>query len=181
MKVKGQRAEGKGKTSYTVLGALLIALAVPTIANAQQLVLFVRHAERADGGPAPGAMTGAPADPLLSPAGQARAVKLATMLADAGIKAIFATEFHRTQDTGKPLAAKLGIAVQAIPGNDAAGLVAKVKASNPKDVVLIIGHSNTVPAAIKALGGPAVTMRDDEYDAIYVLNPATGACTLIRY
>jgi broad specificity phosphatase PhoE len=181
VKVKGQRAEGKGRARRAALAALMITLLVPAVAGAQQMVIFVRHAERADGGPAPGTMTGAPADPLLSPAGQARAARLAVMLADAGIKAIFATEFHRTQDTGKPLAAKLGIEVQAIPGNDAAGLVAKVKASNPKDVVLVIGHSNTVPAAIKALGGPVVTMRDDEYDAIYLLNPATGAWTLIRY
>ena len=52
------------------------------------------------------------------------------MLADAGVKAIFATEFHRTQDTGKPLAAKLGIEVQSIPANDTAALVARVKASH---------------------------------------------------
>jgi len=156
-------------------------MTLPAVASAQQMVIFVRHAERADGGPAAGTMTGAPADPLLSPAGQARATRLAAMLADSGIRAIFATEFHRTQDTGKPLAAKLGIEVQSIPANDATGLVAKVRASNPKDVVLIIGHSNTVPAAIKALGGPTITMRDDEYDAIYVLNPVTGACTLVRY
>jgi len=180
-KVKGKGAKGEGKTLRAILGALLIALAVPAVASAQQMVIFVRHAERADGGPGAATMTGAPADPLLSPAGQARAAKLATMLAEAGVKAIFATEFHRTQDTGKPLAAKLGIEVQSVPANDAAALIAKVKANYSKDVVLIIGHSNTVPAVIKALGGPVVTMRDDEYDAIYILNPATGACTLIRY
>jgi phosphohistidine phosphatase SixA len=103
------------------------------------------------------------------------------MLADAGIKAIYASEFRRTQDTGKPLAAKLGLTVQAVAAKDAAVLVSKVKAEHPKDVVLIIGHSNTVPEAIKAFGGPAVKMADDEYNAIYVLAPSTGALTLIRY
>ena len=74
------------------------------------MVIVVRHAERADGGAgASTGMTGAPADPLLSAAGEARATKLATMLADSGVKAIFTTEFRRTQDTGKPLAAKLGL------------------------------------------------------------------------
>jgi broad specificity phosphatase PhoE len=155
-------------------------LILPAVADAQQMVIFVRHAERADGGAGAAAMTAAP-DPLLSAAGQARAAKLAGMLADAGIKAIVATEFRRTQDTGKPLAARLGLTVQSIPAKDAAALAAKLKAEHAKDVVLVVGHSNTVPAAIRAFGGPAVTMRDDEYDAIYVLNPATGALTLIRY
>ena len=35
--------------------------------------------------------------------------------------------------------------------------------------------------AIKAFGGPAVKMADDEYNAIYVFAPSTGALTLIRY
>ena len=180
MKGKGQRA--KGKSYGAVIGTLLVLLALPAAASAQQMIVFVRHAERADGGAGAGSMTSpTPADPLLSAAGQARATKLAGMLADAGVKAIYATEFHRTQDTGKPLAAKLGITVQSIPANDVNALVAAIKKDHARDVVLVIGHSNTVPNVIKAFGGPTITMRDDEYDALYVLQPATGAWTLIRY
>ncbi len=154
---------------------------VPAIASAQSMVIFVRHAERADGGAQAQTMTSAPADPLLSAAGEARAAKLAMMLGEAGVKAIYATEFRRTQDTGKPLAAKLGLTVQAVSARDPAALVNKAKAEHPKDVVMVIGHSNTVPDAIRAFGGPAIKMADDEYNAIYVLVPATGALTLIRY
>ena len=68
-----------------------------------------------------------------------------------------------------------------MPANDTAGLVAGLKRDHANDAVLVIGHSNTVPDVIKAFGGRAITMRDDEYDAIYVLNPATGALTLIQY
>ena len=168
------------KTRITALALVLLVL-TPAAAYAQSLVIFVRHAERADGGAQPQTMTSTPADPLLSAAGEARAAKLAMMLADAGIKAIYTSEFRRTQDTGKPLAAKLGLTVQAVAARDASVLVSKVKAEHPKDVVLIIGHSNTVPEAIKAFGGPAVKMADDEYNAIYVLAPSTGALTLIRY
>ena len=55
--MRGQRAEGKGQRSEVrasdcVLCALLITLVVPAVASAQQMVIFVRHAERADGGPA---------------------------------------------------------------------------------------------------------------------------------
>lgn len=169
------------KILLIALGLAFVAF-VPGIASAQSMVILVRHAERADGGPsAGGGMTGAPADPLLSAAGKARADKLATMLAESGVKAIYTSQFHRTQDTGKPLAAKLGLTVTAVASSDVNVLVKKIKGEHPKDVVLIVGHSNTVPAAIKAFGGPDVKMADDEYSAIYILSPATGAITLIRY
>jgi broad specificity phosphatase PhoE len=181
--VKGRRSKVKGATSGTVsavVAIVLAALLVPAVASAQQTIIFVRHAERADGGAGAG-MGAAPADPALSAAGEARAARLAAMLADAGIKAIVATEFRRTQDTGKPLAAKLGLTVEVVPAKDTAGLVAMVKRDHASDVVLVIGHSNTLPDLIKAFGGRAITMRDDEYDALYVLSPGTGALTLIRY
>jgi broad specificity phosphatase PhoE len=151
-------------------------------ASAQQTVIFVRHAERADGGAgAPDAMTGAPADPTLSDAGAARAARLAAMLADAGVKGIYTSEFKRTQETAKPLASKLGVAIEVVPSKEAAALVAKIKAAHPRDTVLIIGHSNTIPDVIRAFGGPAIKIADDEYSGIYILTPSTGTLTLIRY
>jgi broad specificity phosphatase PhoE len=167
---------------FTVV-ALVVAVLVPATVAAQQTVIFVRHAERADGGAGAqtGAMSAAPADPLLSAAGEARAAKLATVLADAGVKGIFTSEFKRTQDTAKPLAAKLGLQTQVVASKDATGLVAKIKAAHARDTVLIVGHSNTVPSLIKAFGGPEVKIADDEYSGIYVLTPATGTLTLIRY
>jgi broad specificity phosphatase PhoE len=158
-----------------------ILLAVPSIAAAQKLVIVVRHAERADGGAGTTTMSGAPADPLLSAAGEARAAKLAAMLADAGIQAIYATEFKRTQDTVRPLAAKLGLTVKTIPAADTTALVAKLKADHAGDVVLVVAHSNTMPAILKAFGGPTVTIGDNEYDSLFVIVPATGAMTRIRF
>jgi broad specificity phosphatase PhoE len=159
----------------------IVAVLMSVTAAAQQTVIFVRHAERADGGAGTPSMTGAPADPLLSAAGEARAAKLATMLADAGIKGIYTSEFKRTQDTAKPLASKLGLAIEVVPSKDASGLAAKIKAAHPRDSVLIIGHSNTIPELIRAFGGPEIKIADDEYSGIYILTPSTGALTLIRY
>jgi broad specificity phosphatase PhoE len=168
----------KLKAGMLVLMALCLA---PAVAHAQKLVILVRHAERADGGVAPPGMTKTPADPLLSAAGEARAQKLAAMLADAGVTAIYTTEFRRTQDTAKPLAAKLGVTAQPLPANDLAGLLAKIKTAKPADVVLVVGHSNTVPDVIKQLGGPAVTIGDNEYDNLFVVVPQTGAMTRIKF
>ena len=162
-----------------LIGAVLTSATVA----AQQTMIFVRHAERADGGAGAqtGAMSNAPADPSLSAAGEARAARLATILVDAGIKAIFTTEFKRTQETAKLLASKLGISIQVVPSKDTATLVSKIKAAHSRDTVLVIGHSNTIPDLIRAFGGPEVKIADDDYSGIYLLSPATGALTVIRF
>jgi broad specificity phosphatase PhoE len=158
--------------------AFSFLLWAPSLASAQHLVIVVRHAERADGGMMAAAKQ---TDPLLSEEGEARAKRLAAMLADSGIRAIYATEYRRTQDTARPIAERLGLKVQMHKAQDTAGLVAQLKSAHAKDVVLIVGHSNTVPEVIKAFGGPAFKIPDDEYDTIYFLVPATGTLTKIRY
>lgn len=160
-----------------VAGALLLVL-IPALASAQHLVIVVRHAERADGG---AMATAKQTDPLLSAEGEARAKRLAAMLAESGINAVFATEYKRTQDTAKPIAGKLGLKVQLHKAQDSAGLAALLKSAHAKDVVLVVGHSNTMPEVIKALGGPSFTIPDDEYGTIYFLVPATGTLSKIRY
>lgn len=172
------------KLHAACLFVLSLALcAFPARASAQSLVYVVRHAERADGGAgaSAGAMSGAPADPHLSAAGVARAARLADMLADAGIKAIYVTEFKRTQETAAPLATKLHLAVDTTRSADSAALVASMKAQHPHDVVLVVGHSNTIPDIIKALGGPAITIGDNEYDSIFVVVPGAGVLSRIRF
>ena len=148
--------------------ALLVATFVLAAVevSATQTIVVVRHAERADAGTG-GAMTMA-TDPELSEAGRARAESLAVALKDAGITAIFATEYKRTQQTAAPLAKALGITVQTVSSKDASGLVAKVKAE--KGNVLVVGHSNTVPDVIKRLGVETpVTVADADYDLLFIV------------
>lgn len=167
-----------GPASWFGPAVIAVLVLAPALASAQQLVIVVRHAERADGGSMAATKQ---TDPLLSAEGEARAARLAAMLAESGIKAIFATEYKRTQDTAKPIAERLGVKVQTHKGQDTAGLVSMLKSTHAKDVVLVVGHSNTVPDVIKALGGPAFTIPDDEYGTIYFLVPATGTLSKIRY
>jgi len=154
--------------------AFAAVLCMPVAAFAQKLVFIVRHAERADAG------MQAQADPPLSAAGEARAQKLAAMLADAGVKDIFATELKRTQDTAKPIAMETGIAVEQVASKDTALLIEKIR-SHPNDVVLVVGHSNTLPALLKALAGVDVAIAENEFDNLFVVVPATGTMTRIRY
>jgi broad specificity phosphatase PhoE len=157
-----------------VITLAAVVLFTPAVAFAQKLVFVVRHAERADTG------TQKQTDPPLSAAGEARAQKLASMLAETGVKDIFVTELKRTQDTAKPLTMKTGLAVEQVAATDAALLIAKIK-SHPNDVVLVVGHSNTLPAILKALAGVDVAIADNEYDNLFVVVPATGTMTRIRY
>ena len=159
---------------------LTLLAGLPAIASAQQLIYLVRHAERADGGAGAGKMQAAP-DPPLSAAGEARAVRLAAILGDAGITAIYVTEFRRTQDTVKPLAAKLKLDVTRHPSRETDALVAALKKNHARGVVLIAGHSNTLPAIIQALGGGDITIGDDEYDSVFVVVPGAGVVSRLRF
>jgi broad specificity phosphatase PhoE len=151
------------KTCYLL--ALLLLWCVADAA-AQSTIFVVRHAEKA-AAPRPDEK-----DPELSPAGRARAAALAVMLKDAQITSVFATEFKRTQQTAEPLARALQINVTTVPASDTAALVAQVKEADGN--ALIVGHSNTVPAILQALGSQQpVTIGDDEYDNLFVLTSGT--------
>jgi phosphohistidine phosphatase SixA len=148
-----------------ILVALLIAAAASS-ASGQEAIYLVRHAERASTSP----------DSPLSAAGKARAKRLASWMRDAGITQIFTTDLQRTIQTGAPLAAAIGIAPTVIAAGDTAALVAGVHAAGPHDRLLIVGHSNTVPEVLRALGvTPAITIADTEFDNLFVVIPHGGA------
>ena len=134
---------------------------------AQSSVFLVRHAERADSGMAAAKMTGA--DPDLSGAGRLRAEALAKLLKDAKITAIYTTEYKRTKQTAEPLATMLGVLVTAIPSKDMTALAQKLKTATGN--VLVVGHSNTVPEIIKALGvAEPVTIGENDFDNLLIVS-----------
>lgn len=143
------------------LPLLLIAVfAVPLAA--QQAVFVVRHAEKADQS----------ADTVLSAAGHARARALAALLSQAGVTAIYATQYQRTVQTVQPLADVLKLKVERLPADDIKGLVARLRSRHASDVVLVAGHSNTVPEILRALGHQATeTVADDDYGSLFVVVP----------
>jgi broad specificity phosphatase PhoE len=151
-----------------------ITLSAPAVLCAQSVAFVVRHAERADAG----MMAAAGADPDLSAAGRSRADALAATLKDARITAIFGTEFKRTRQSAEPLAKALGLEPAVVPSKDIPGLVQRIKAARGN--VLVVGHSNTVPAIIKAVAGETVTVDESEYDNLFVLTsgPTTSVLRL---
>jgi len=153
--------------------AIAIAVLVLGLASgvaAQGVVFLVRHAERADDANAGPKMTAA--DPDLSGQGVLRAQALAHVLKDAKITAIYTTEYKRTKQTAAPLATALGIQVTEVSSKDLPGLLQKIRTSPGN--VLIVGHSNTVPAVIKDLGiAEPVSIGEPEYDNLFVVTKGT--------
>lgn len=141
---------------FCSLGAFLAL----TAGAASPTIYLVRHAERS-------AISGrAPADTGLSCEGKARAEALARILKDAGITAIYTSEYRRTQETARPLAHSLGIRPEVIPADDLRSLVAKLRASAGN--VLVVGHSNTLPPLLRALGiNSRVTIGEGDYDNLF--------------
>ena len=93
------------------------------------------------------------------------------MLKDAGITAIYVTEYKRTQQTAAPLAAALNVTPVIVKAGDVALLIAQIKQRSGN--VLVVGHSNTVPDIIKSLGVTTpVTIADAEYDNLFLINAA---------
>lgn len=124
-------------------------------------VLLVRHAEKS---------ATPPDNPALSDAGQKRAVALARILEGAGLKALYATEFARTQQTVQPLATRLQLTVKQISASDADALVRDILTNHRGQTVLVAGHSNTVPVIIEKLrGGTIQPIADTEYDKLFVV------------
>ena len=107
-----------------VLTLVLVGTAVSV--SAQQTIFVVRHAERADTGTSAPTMA---TDPDLSETGHARARSLATVLKDAGIKAIFVTQYKRTRQTAEPLAAALGIQPTVVQARELPQLPEKLKSA----------------------------------------------------
>jgi len=137
---------------------LSIFIAV-TIASAQPVVVIVRHAEKAASGAK---------DPDLSAAGRERAEALARILKDSGITAIFTSEFKRTQETAAPTATSAHVTPTVVAAKDTAGLVAKLHQLNGN--ALLVGHGDTIPNIIKALGiNSSINIPDADYSELLIV------------
>ncbi|MDQ8755646.1 phosphoglycerate mutase family protein [Sphingosinicella sp. LHD-64] len=137
------------------LAALFLALipaAAPAETSTQPLIYVMRHLNTPAG----------ERDPDLLPEGRETAEALAAWFpADAQPTVIYVSDFKRTRQTAAPLAARLGLTPVVYDPADTPALVARVQAE--RGPVLIVGHSNTVPDIVAALGGtrPAALVHED--------------------
>jgi broad specificity phosphatase PhoE len=133
---------------------------------AKHVIYVVRHFQKADG-----------ADPSLTADGAANAQRLAAMLTDKGIVAIFATPTRRAMETAAPLAKLLGLRVTPYDPSEFGQLAALAAAAGGP--VLIVGHSNTVPSIVEHLGGARPSpLGDRDYGILFEVEPGGKVVTI---
>jgi broad specificity phosphatase PhoE len=136
-------------------------------------VLLVRHAEKAA---EPGNH-----DPSLTQAGVARAHALAERLRDTPVKAVYSTPWKRNRQTATVVAQVKEIPLH-IEDRPAAELARHILEADAGATVLVVGHSNTIPEWIRALGCPEeVVIADQDYDDLFrVTVDQDGTAALAR-
>lgn len=85
--------------------------------------------------------------------GEQRADELAEVLSKIDVDAIYVTQFERTQETAQPIASDMNLQLVVYDAYDLDSLVDQVKQDHAGEEVLIVGHSNTVPATIDKFVG----------------------------
>ena len=165
--------------AVVIYTAIAVGLAWFFESQATTTMIFVRHAEKAlipvD-------------DPGLSAEGQRRAEELARQLVDAdvvaGIDAIYSTSYRRTVETAQPVADALGLPINRYsPDDDDEDVVDGMVRDHKGKIILVVGHSNTVPALIAALGASknVPPIAEMEYDNLYLISiPWFGKTKTIR-
>lgn len=165
--------------------------------------ILVRHAEKGAVG----------ANPNLTAAGIARADDLSQALRLGGVGAVYATDFCRTAQTAQPTALVVGLPIRiqvvgtgasalanctpaisastllrATASDYADELAAHLQSAHRGATVLVVGHSDTTPALLEALGGASLCpgtfptiggachIPPTEFDNVFVVSiPRLGA------
>jgi broad specificity phosphatase PhoE len=138
-----------------------------------EVVWLVRHAEKM--------VIEGERDPPLSPRGLARAEALAVMLGPEQPDTIYSTDFIRTRDTVAPLAELNGIQVTIVDPRDTESQIAAILSGCGQRIV-VVGHSNTVPALIHGLGVEEAIVLDEKnsYGDLFELRWENGEVWLER-
>lgn len=149
------------------VSVLTLFLLISQHSVAQQTVFLIRHAEK---------IISTDKDPALAEAGIQRANALVDLFSNAQPSAIFATQYQRTQLTAKPLSMALDVPITILEINadntaQYPALLMQQICTLPKDSnVLVVGHSNSLPAIVGGWINVAVKpIADDEYNRIFMV------------
>lgn len=164
--------------AIVIYTAIAIGLAWFFESQATTTMIFVRHAEKA---------AAPPDDPELSVAGERRAAELARQLVDAdvvaGIDAVYSTPYRRTVETARPVAEALDLDINLYDPDDNEAVLETILANHKGKIILVVGHSDTLPALIADLGASKLVppIAEGEYDNLYLVSiPWFGKTKTIR-
>ena len=163
---------------FVIYTGIAIGLAWFFESQATTTMIFVRHAEQTSFDAE---------DPGLSEAGRIRVAELTRQLVDAdvvaGIDAIYSTPFRRSQETVAPLADALNLPINMYDPEDTEPILETILKKHKGKIILVVGHSNTVPVLIANLGASKKVppIARNEFDNIYIISiPWFGKTKTIR-
>ncbi|MAE77951.1 MAG: hypothetical protein CMJ85_13900 [Planctomycetes bacterium] len=157
-----------------LLCSIFVLVCLGTV-RAQTTVYLVRHGEKDRSNPKN-------RDPSLTKAGKVRAQALADTLRSVKLTAIYVTDYKRTRNTAAPVAKQGGLTPRVPEPGQPSKLVGHLRDDHKGGDVLVVGHSNTLPAILRELGikkrfGIAL----DEYDNLFVVRIAKdGKATILH-
>ena len=159
----------KPKSFLMALGATVM-LALP--ATSQEMAFVIRHAEKEATGE----------DPALTAAGRGMAQDWSRMLTGSGVKVVMNTNARRSRETGNIIATALGVEQVEVPMADIAGLFDLLTFDYDQQAVLIIAHTETIPAILSRMGvREKVEIEDDDYRRLFLVTPAANhSATLVK-
>ncbi len=169
-------AAGSGVTEA---GAASVAAEVEVVlasAPRPTVVYLVRHAEKQAEG----------SDPSLNEEGKSRAQALVRSIAGQRVRAVYVTQYARTRETAAPLAESLGLSPVALAANrdvaaHANDVASAIRGLPSGSVAVVVGHSNTIPAIIRALGVPdALEIDESRYGDLYTVELTEGGSRLLE-
>ncbi len=147
-------------THDTIFQQVTDTLTLTQLADTVTTFILVRHAET----------SGTSSNPSLSLAGQVRAAELARILENVPLQAVYATNYARTMQTGQSSATAKGLTVQLYDPLEPSPFADALVATHHGKAILVVGHSNTIPALLNVLtgGNNFSNLPETEYDNLYV-------------
>src|SRR5205814_8658708 len=89
-------------------------------------------------------------------------------LNDSGISSLFIRECKRSHETVAPRGTSIGVTATVIAARNTAALVAKLHQLNGN--ALVVGHGDTIPNIIKALGiDSPINIPDEDYSEFLIV------------
>jgi len=149
------------KTILSLITLLLLSgcLSVTKQESEITTVIIVRHAEKESS--ADNIEMADQGDVKLTEAGEQRAVKLAEMLSESDVSAVFSTNTIRTIETVNNYADKNGLEI--IIYDKLGDLTEIIKSNYSGKKILVSAHSNTIGPLMKALGTDTSPQIDPDY------------------
>jgi broad specificity phosphatase PhoE len=145
-----------------VLGAFACLLASGSL-SAQEAVFVIRHAEQE--------LTGT-VDAGLLPEGRERATDWATILRPSRIDLVVTTEIQRSRDTGAIIAEALEVPRVEFSRGASSSIAEFLRENYPEDVVLVVGHSETIPKLLRSFGyADTFPISRSAYGWLFIVTP----------